>query len=257
MRACWIPLVLIGGCDLFRKAEDTVNGVIDPQVAVGIVAQFDTPDLLPETFTLPEQYQAGVSATFFLADARSVSDLENAPIDGATLSLSGCGDSVLLSDGGDGSYSTAAQLPGCEGPEFTTRRTDVDPHALLPVTIPARQDVGIPAQVEAGQDLVLDLSQADWSAAILAVVDVTDGAVVWTSEPVGIQGWYQLLKGQQDLTAVTIPGASFAEDSEYGIVVTGLQRTRGADLDEVNTVLSTVAGGRGSVHVTTTRALPR
>lgn len=256
MRALVIPVVLLGGCDLFNQAKDTINGVIDPVVAVGVVAVVDTPQAISDRITLPEEYQAGVSAEVFLADARSVSDLANAPIAGADVTLAGCGDSVVLADGGNGSYTTAAQLTGCAGPTFTVRRADVDPNAVLPVTIPADQDVGIPAHVDAGADLVLDLSHADWSGAVLVVIDATDGSVVWTSKPTDITGWYQLLKGQQDLSAVTIPGASFSADSEYAVVVTGLQRTKGSELSEVNTVLSTVAGGRGSVHLTTTRALP-
>lgn len=256
MRALLIPIALLGGCDLFNKAADAINGVIDPVVAVGVIAVVDTPQVISDRVTLPEEYQAGVSAEMFLADARSVSDLANAPIAGADVTMGGCGDTVTLADGGNGSYSTAAQLPGCDGPTFTVRRADVDPNSVLPVTIPAEQDAGIPSHVDAGADLTLDLSNADWSGAVLVVLDATDGSVVWTSKPTDVTGWYQLLKGQMDLSAVTIPGASFAADSEYAVVVTGLQRTTGADLEEVNTVLSTVAGGRGAVYLTTTRTLP-
>lgn len=256
MRPLLLPLVLLGGCDLFDKAADTIDGVIDPIVAVGVVAVVDTPQAIADRVTLPEEYQAGVSAELFLADARSVSDLASAPISGADMTLTGCGDTVTLSDGGNGSYSTAAQLQGCDGPTLTARRADVDPNAVLPVTLPATQDAGIPAHVDAGADLTLDLSGADWSGAVVVVLDATDGSVVWTSKPTDITGWYQLLKGQMDLSAVTIPGASFSDDAEYAVVVTGLKRTKGSELDQVNTVLSTVAGGRGAVYLTTTRALP-
>lgn len=249
MRTTLALLPLLGACDFFESIGDAIDGAVDPIVAVGVVAVVEDPVGLPEGLDLPEGFDAGVSATMFLADARNVTELDQAPISGASLEVRGCGERAALTDLGQGAYGLAGAQLGCEEDALVVGRTDVDPPARLPVTVPASLDPDMPPLTEAGVDMVLDLSGADWTGAVVVVADLSDGAVTYTSRPDDIVGWYELLRGQQDLSAVAIPGSAFREDAVHVVGITGLVRTPGGELEEVNTVLSTVAGGREIVRV--------
>jgi hypothetical protein len=249
-----VVLIVLGGCDWLRGAKDTVEDAVDPLVAVGVVERVEAPAELPEGVELPPELQAGNGATIFLADARDAGHLADAPVAGASLVLDGCGDEAELTDGGDGSYAAAGVLAGCEGP-FEVDRVD-DPPAVMPITLPQPQDPGIGPTWTAGTDMVLDLSGADWNGAVIVVANLSSGEVTWTSKPDGIVAWYQLLEGQQDLSAVTIPGSAFEDDSLHAVAVTGLLRTKKGQLDGVNTLLSTVDGGRTTLHVVSTVTAP-
>lgn len=246
-----VLLLALSACAFVEDVADVVTGAVAPLVAVGTVTKVEVPDDLPDDLTLPEELDAGVSTLLFLADARDVSDLDEAPVAGAALTLSGCDAAIPLEDLGDDSYATVGALPACPGP-FGVDGEARDKALDVPVTLPAPQDPGVPLVWTAGDDLVLALDGADWHAALVVVIDATDGAVTHSNEPDTVSGWYQLLKGQQDLSAVRIPGDAFRADRAHVVTVTGLLRTRAADLDGVNTILSTVAGGRSTAHVVTT-----
>lgn len=240
-------LVTSPGCALFEKARDVVEGVTDPNVVVGLVTRLDPPtsDLVDlESLGL----EAGIAATVFLADAREVADLENAPVAGATVQLRGCDQNIELEDGGDGSYTL---LPGtpidpCTG-SLSLRRTDAEKPTVAPLTIPDAPDFNVPERWTAGEPLTLPLASAGFKSALVVVIDASTGDVTFDNRPEGITEYYQFLKGTGDLEDLTIPGSAFREDTVHGIIVTGFITTPNTELTEANTVLSVVAGGNGTV----------
>lgn len=246
-----VPL-LLSGCGLFDTVKDTVQGAVDPMVAVGLVDLVAPGTDLPDDVEVPERFQSGTGATIFLADARSVDDLANAPVEGADLVLEGCATEVAMTDQGSGAYTHVQDGDAaCTSASWTVRRTD-SPVASLPVTIPEAVDLDLPVTWTAGDDLALDLADADWGGAIVVVLDAQTGDVTYSSEPEGIVAWYQLLTSNQDLSDVVIPGSAFRDDTVHVVAVTGLVVTRRAELDGVNTLLSTVAGGRTLLGVVST-----
>lgn len=253
MRRWGMLWLLVGGCDLFNTVKDTVEGVLEPQVAIGLVVVLD-----PEGSDLVDLDElgltAGVAGTVFLADARDVADLEEAPVTGATMSLSGCGASAALNEEADGTYALVSptDLDGCEGPVLTLRRDDVDPGLQVPFTIPGPPTLTIPARWTAGDPLTIPLSTAGYDGGIVVVIDATSGDVVFSNEPQDIRGYYELLTKAGDVEDVVVPGTAFEEDKVYGVLVTGLIKVPNRDVDEANTALSVLDAGRARLYGLTT-----
>lgn len=244
---------LIGGCAWFQGAKDTIEGVLEPVVAVGVVIQIDPVDdatLDGQTLDL----NIGRAGTIFLADTRNISDLANAPVSDATVEVL-CGDTtVQIGETAAGTYLLEAgtALDDCADANVTIQRTDVDPPLVAPIYIPDRPDFEIPVQHNAGEDLVLPLSTAGYDSALVVVIDGSSGDVTFSNEPHGITEYYQFLTGSGEVTDATIPGSAFVENSVHAVIVTGLVRTPNNTLEQANTALSIVSGGRGRVYAVST-----
>lgn len=250
----WVLVALAAsGCAWFKKAKDTVEGALEPIVAVGFVVQVDPfEDPLLEDYEL--DLEVGKAGTVFLADARDVSDLENSPVDGATLEASACDKAVVMGELESGTYALepGSELDGCAQPTLTLTRTDSDPATVLPITIPPAPGFILPRDHNAGQPILLPLAETDFESAVVVVMDASTGDVTFSNEPSGIVETYQFIKGTGEVTDVEIPGDAFREDTVHVVLITGLISTPNSQLDEANTVLSTIAGGRTRVYVVST-----
>jgi hypothetical protein len=237
------------GCALFNKAKDAVEGAVDPIVAVGVVTSLAPPtsDLIDLEGT---DFEPGVIATLFLADARSVSDLGNAPVAGATIEVTGCGNTVTAA-GDAGAYLVGPTdgLGACDGP-FDLARVDAEPNrnTAATITLPAAGSVTVPEQWDAGAAMSVDLSSSGYESVIAVVIDVATGAITWTNEPEDIVGYYQLLTGNNPPASLEIPGSAFPDDGVYALVITGIERLKNSNLTNANTVLSVLAGGRATAY---------
>jgi hypothetical protein len=125
----------------------------------------------------------------------------------------------------------------------------------VPFTLPDPPSFTLPEQWTAGADLVIPLAATDFDSALVVVVDVESGEVVFSNEPQGVRGYYDFLMGTGELEDLTVPGATFGEDATYVVVVTGLRKVLNRDIDEANTVLSVLEGGRARAYAMTTVAL--
>ncbi|HMV68948.1 MAG TPA: hypothetical protein PKA64_19015 [Myxococcota bacterium] len=250
----WVCVALLAtGCAFFQKTKETVEGALEPIVAVGLVVQVDPfEDPVLDEFEL--DLEIGRSGTVFLADARDVSDLENSPVDGATLEASGCGQKVRMNEAETGTYvlSVGSALDACAADEIVVTRTDVDPGTVLPFTLPSAPAFDVPRNHTAGQPITLPLTASGYESALVVVIDGSTGDVTFSNEPEGIVETYQFIKGTGTVEDVTIPGEAFREDTVHAVIVTGLISTPNVDLTEANTVLSTVAGGRARVYAVST-----
>lgn len=252
----WWWLGLMSGCALFDGVKDTVEGVTNRNVAVGVVTTLEAS--AGELDLSKTDFAPGVGATVFFADAAKVADLDNAPITGASVVIKGCGDEAEVpesSQRGAYVYLPGGALGGCMGPAFELRRVDVEEGAVLPVLIPAPGRVEVPLSWEPGEALTLDLSTSGYGAALVVLVDTSDGSVVFSNEPETVGEYYRFLTTSDEVGAVEIPGEAFEADTVYALGVTGLERTRNRELDNVNEVLSVIAGGRTQLYPVSTYAL--
>lgn len=249
MRRITALALLATGCGLFQTVADRVEGALDRLVAVGIVTLLEVPD--DERIDLSQlDLQAGMAATAFLADAASVTDLDNAPVSGQTLEVEACGTTETLEDQGDGSYLLLppSGLDGCAGPDVLITRLDEERPTTLPITLPPAATIDVPGWWTAGDPLSLDLSGSQFDSVLAVLIDTSDGAVAWSNEPQGVGEWYRFLTGRGDATQIEIPGEAFADERAYVLAVTGLDRTPNVELDNANEALSVVAGGRVKLY---------
>lgn len=237
-----LPLVL-GGCDLFEKTKDAVEGVTSLQVAVGLVVAASAPDSRFGDEIEGLGVTEGVGGTVFLADARQVADVENAPVSGAEVALVGCGGEAALEAQGPGAYVLVppSDVDGCA--ELVIERRDDKP-ATLPVPLPPPFQATVGPRHDAGVDLVVDLSADAPDVAFGVLLDATSGTVLWSNEPEGVGEVLAWLNGNQKPSEIVVPGEHFEAGGAYALVLTQAVRTRGVDLDGVNTAISRVAAGR-------------
>lgn len=248
----------LAGCDLFNAAKETVEGVVQPTVAVGLVVRAEATGEGLESYDLGDAHASGLGATVFLADARSVNDLGNAPIRGASLELTACGDTVAFEESASGTYTVApgTALDRCGENAASFARVDVAEGVGAPFTLPPAPDVDIPLMWDAGQPMTIDLSGQGYGSALVAVVDAQDGALTFSNKPEGIVATYQFLTGNQDVGAIEIPGSAFRADTVHAVIITGLVRTPNRDVTKANTALSVLMGGRAQPFAVSTIDLP-
>ena len=103
--ACVIPLLSTVGCDFFNSVGDTVDGLTNQLVAQGVVLRVLPPDL-DEIDLSQSGFSEGTTATALLADAGSVTDLNNAPITGASVWIDEGEVETTLVEQGGGAYAT-------------------------------------------------------------------------------------------------------------------------------------------------------
>jgi hypothetical protein len=250
----WVLVALAAsGCAWFKKAKDTVEGALEPIVAVGFVIRVD-PFEDPALADMELDLEVGVAGTVFLADARDVADLENSPVDGATLEATACDQMAEMGEVESGTYllEPGSQLDGCAQTALEITRTDSDPATVLPITIPPAPAFIIPRDHTAGTPIDLPFADTDFESALVVVIDGSTGDVTFSNEPEGITETYQFIKGTGEVTNITIPGEAFREDTVHAVIVTGLVSTPNSQLVEANTVLSTIAGGRTRVYAVST-----
>ena len=252
----WLSLSLVG-CDAFRKAFDTVEGLTESTVVQGAVLGIDVPDD-PNLAALLEgtDFAPGTAVTAFVVDATSVADLAEAPVDDATVAVVGSVDEAVPSQG-DGLYAndpSTSDLVYVDGDQWTMSVTRGDAVGEVALALPAGADVAIPTQHSAGTPLVIDLSGQGFGSAIGVVVDAT-GEVVWTNVPTDVRSLYDAM-GSGDVSTLDIPGSAFAANQVYLVGVAAMAHTDADDLEGVNTALSKVRVGKMFLSPVTTASIP-
>lgn len=252
----WLSLSLVG-CDAFRKAFDTVEGLTESTVVQGAVLGIEVPDD-PTLAALLEgtEFAPGTAVTAFVVDASSVADLANAPVDDATVSVAGGIEEAVPSQG-DGLYAndpSTSDLIYADGESWTLSVARGDAVGEVALSLPAGAAVEIPTQHGAGSPLVIDLTGQGFGSAIGVVVDAT-GEVVWTNVPTDVRSLYDAM-GSDEVTTLEIPGSAFAANQVYLVGVAAMAHTDADDLTDVNTALSKVRVGKMFLSPVTTAAIP-
>lgn len=263
MRARWCLLLLpLSSCALFDIVKDSVDGLTNSTFGLGIVTRVAAPesDLVDLSET---DIQLGIGATVFLADAADVADIENAPISGRAVSVDACGETADLSEDASGAYllvpGEAFSSCGNTSAVLQVLATDdaTDDEVVLPVEIPEAPDVTVAEMWTAGEAMTLDLSGADVDQAIAMVIDLESGDITWSNQPDNddVMGWFDLLRGNAPET-IEIPGDAFPADAVLAVGLTVMQKTAGAELTGVNTVLSNASGALLTFFPVSTLVIP-
>jgi hypothetical protein len=259
-----MSLLALGGCAWFEDIKDTVEGVVNRNVVVGVVSTVDAsldgdPALTDQIDLDALGIEGGVVSTLFLADAASVADLDNAPISDADVILQGCGVEVSMPElsGQRGAYVYVppGDIDSCDGPAFTMRRVDGTKDVVASADVPGPLGLTVPAFWDSGDDLTLSLAGKGLTAVIVVVMDTFTGDITYSNEPESVGEYYEFLSGSEVLDDVLVPGSAFEEETVHALLVTGLKRTPNRNLENANEVLSVVAGGRTELYPVSTWTL--
>ncbi|TNE87401.1 MAG: hypothetical protein EP330_18210 [Deltaproteobacteria bacterium] len=241
-----LPLLLLlplGGCDLFNSGTDIVNGLLNPLVAEGMLLATVPPgsgDSAGESFSLADAgLDEGTSLTLFLADAASVTEIENAPVTDATVFIHG-----EEASGGEGGLYTYAGS-GLTYEEGATWNLDVDvadTSARAALHLPQEPTFTAPT-LTANTAVTVDLTGQGFNSALVVVLEATSG-LTYSNQPTGIREFYDFTHGGDDVTTVEIPAEAFPGDGVYAIGIAGLVHTVGDDLTEMNTGLTSIMSGK-------------
>lgn len=235
------------GCTAIDNLKDDVQGATNPLVMEGLVVGIAPPES-GDLDLAGTAFEDGASAVVAVADADSVDNLDEAPVEGASVALlAETGGRVDMVDEGSGRYAAtgADGLVYTEGDDVTL---SVDygggeDASSAQLKLPRRPDVSFPANVPKGQPLHVNLSGQAFDNVLVAVVDGASGETVWSNYPTTIQDMYQLTHGAGSL-AVDVPGSALNRESVYLVGVAGLVNAGSDDLTNVNTLLSAFTAGR-------------
>jgi len=256
-----LALIGLSGCDALNKAQDTLDGLLDPVVVEGIVLGVEAPDNAQlDGLLAGSDFEAGTSATVFMADAKEVQEIENAPISGADVTLN----EVAVPEVEPGIYlmpPAGAALPYASGDTWDLRivRTSGDSTgtSIAAVFLPEPADfsVEIPQQHANNTAIPLDFTGLGFDAVLIVVID-DGGNVTYSNEPSGIKELYDFTHGTAELGVITIPPEAFPADGLYAVGVAGMVNTDAVDLEEMNTGLSAILSGMMRMYPVSTIPLP-
>jgi hypothetical protein len=258
-------LMALVGCDAFNKAKNTIDGLLDPVVVEGIVLAIEPPENAELSELLGNSdYQAGTTVTVFMADAREVDEIENAPISGAAVTVSGPGVDASVAEIEAGVYLLTPvddDVPYTSGDtwELHVVRTSGDQTATstarLALPVDADFTSSIPQQHQPDTAIELDFTGLGFDAALVVVFD-QEGEVTYSNEPNDVREVYEFTHGGQELGVITLPATAFPGEGVFAVGVAGMVNTDAADLTEMNTALSTVMMGKMRLYGVSTVALP-
>ncbi len=256
-------LLTLIACDAFDRARDTVDGLLNPVVAEGLVLGVEAPqgDGLDQLLG-GSSFQPGTTVSLFLADAQEVGELEQAPIRGAEVVLQAGGEPVPVPEVGEGTYALTPESGVAYVPEATwtleVSRTEGDEvqRSIATLALPPDHDFAdqIPTQIQPLTPITIDFTGLGYDSALVVVLD-QDG-VAYSNEPTTIREFYEFTHGNGELGTFEIPAETFPADQLFLVGVAGLTHTRAADLDGMNTALSTVMMGKMRFYAVQTFMLP-
>jgi len=235
----------MGACDLFENVKDTVEGLTDPLVVQSVVMGVEAEGV--DESTLDElNIDSGVAASVFLADAKSASDLENAPITGAIVNMN----NADVAETGNGSYNLEpGVLNYTVGATWNMEATVGQEVADASFSLPQAPEVSVPTLHTANQPLTLSLEGQGFDMVVGLVAEIASGEVTWSNEPEDIRDVYDLASGSAN-EALEIPGTAFPSTGAYVIGIAGLTKSKAAQMDNMNTALSNVVAGKMKLYPT-------
>jgi hypothetical protein len=230
-------LLLVSGCGLLSDLDGLTNPMVMESMFVGVEAPQS--DLIDLTGT---EFEGGAGATVLLADAQYADQLEEAPIEGADVSMQLDGGAWLpMRDDGDGKYVVDDGLVYLPGQALGVRVKDDGIHAAT-LRTPDALDVELPESVATHAPLVVRTESPGVNTLAVVVMDPETKELVFDNRPVSIEDVYALTHDQGTL-AVEIPGVVFSRPGMYVVGVAGLAISQQENLDNVNTTISALMAG--------------
>jgi hypothetical protein len=241
-----LPLLSLVGCGKIEEIQDVLDGLTNPLVTEALLLGVLPPE--SEEIDLSDTpFADGTALKVFLADAASLDDLEQSPLDGASVTVhSPANGSLLLDADGGGVYSLtgAGGLVYQAGVDFilTAVLSDVD-HRVV-VTAPHAPDLDLAEQHAIGEPLLIDLSEFDYDNVLVAVFDVQSGEVSYTNRPDDVVGLYEYTHSDGQVDRHEVPGTAFPRASVYALGVAGMRNATEDDFESMNTALSSCLLGQ-------------
>lgn len=245
-------LLLLPGCDLLEDARDELTNLTNPLVGQALVVGIDEPeDELVAAALANTDWNLGVLAQVFLADATSADDLSNAPVENGTVNaIVGANAAVRLKEDDPGSYSASNEdglVYQVSADVEITVNLEGGP-ALMTNKLPQAPDLDIPAQQNKGAKLVVDMTGGNYNAVLGVVINAQTANVVWSNEPTTPEEIYDFGHGSGFVDSLEIPGATFSNPGVYAIGIAGLVNGDADSFDNVNTLLSSFMAGKMSLY---------
>jgi hypothetical protein len=237
---------ILGGCAELEDIQETIEGLTDPLVVEAFLLGAVPPE--SELIDLEDTpFADGTSLKVFLADATSIDDLEAGALDGATVEImSGSLGTLELEPVTGGLYMANGQdgLDYFTGEEYVINVVNAEATHRAAVTAPVAVDLELPGQHAVGEKLLIDLTEYDYDAVLVAVLDVSSGEITYSNEPDGIQEIYDFTHRDDNVKRHEIPGSSFASASVYAVGVAGMRNAGVDDYTDMNTGLSSFMVGQ-------------
>ena len=234
-----LGIVLCSGCDLFEDVKETYEGLTDPLVVQSVVLGVEAAGVDDQTLE-SLNFDVGVGSTVFLADAKSASDIDNAPITGATINMN----SVAVPETGNGSYTLEpGPLTYAPGASWNLDALIASDTSGAVFTLPPAPNVTVPTTHTTSTPMSLSLSGQGYDIIVGLVADITTGEITWSNEPEDIRDVYELATGSGTET-LDIPETAFPTSGAYVVGIAGLTKATAADMDNMNTALSNITAGK-------------
>jgi hypothetical protein len=239
---------------LLAVACDKIEGLTNPLVAEALVLGIEEPST-PELDPGAAGLEPGVGATVFLADAKQVDDLEEAPITGADVVYSDSAGTFSMEEDDFGEYRVSSVDEQdfeyvADGDAEVRATVDGEDHAMT-VRKPGPIDLAVPLQHPAGQPLVLDGSGADIDNLLVVVFRADTGEVVFSNRPTSVRDYYDLGHSSGEVT-VEVDGEALSGETLYGVGAAGLTNGDESEFEGVNTLLSAIMAGEMRFYPLTT-----
>jgi len=248
-------MLLLPGCDLIQDARDELTDLTNPLVSQALLVGIAEPEDDAVANALAQtDWNMGVIAQVFLADATSADDLSNAPVGDATVKLKiGGNQPIRLEEDETGSYS-ATNEDGLVYQVSADVEVSVNLEggpALLVNKLPQEPDVDVPTQQAKGAKLVVDLTNRSYNAVLGVVINAQTSNVVWSNEPATAEEIYNFGHSDGFVNKLEIPGSAFASPGVYAVGIAGLVNGNVDDFDNVNSLLSSFMAGKMSIYPVT------
>lgn len=242
----WLLLCLpLAGCSLVDQVKDKISPYTETTALQGLVLNITQPDdsALRDALAEVEDWEPGLArATVFGANAAEVADLENAPIEGASVVLrSDSLGKVELVETEPGRYDNDT-LDYPHGEELEVTLDDGRAHKASTLAAGGLKDLDIPSTSEKNRKIVVDATGESVDALLVVLIDADSGRVLYDSTPKDVQAMYEFAHGDGSLE-VELSGDLFAEDGLYAVGVAGLKRASEGTFVEINALLSTFMAG--------------
>ena len=246
--------LLLTGCDLLDEAREELDNLTNPLVGQVLVVGIDEPDDANVAAALEgTDWDMGVFAQVFLADATSADDLSKAPVGQATVKATvGANDPIRLEEIETGSY-TATNADGLVYQVNANVEISVDLEGgagILSNKLPAAPELNIPKQQSQNTALVVNLS-GNYNAVLGVVVNAQNQNVIWSNEPTTPEEIYNFSRSTDIVETLEIPASAFSSPGVYAVGVAGLVNGNSDDYENVNSLLSGFMAGKMGLYPVT------
>ena len=249
MRAARLFLLfpLLAACQQIEDIKDKASGLVNPLVVEGLYLGVAEPES-DEIDLSSTDFANGAVIQVFLADAASVTDIEDAPVEGATVRLrSDANGPQILNDEGSGRYAADAgdglDYRASDGISLVVDLTDGE--ASLDLTAPPAADVDIDETHSANSAMVVDLEGQGFDSALVVVFEASSGDVTFSNRPESVKEIYDFSHGGDgESLIIELPATAFPDQTIYAVGVAGLVSATADEMVDVNTGLSTFMAGK-------------